>query len=69
MTKGTVYLVTGEPSDPERRVIARNQAQAIRHVASRFQARAMTALEVARAAAAGQSIEDATAKPQAEIEA
>lgn len=62
-----VYEVIDTSGGPARYVAARNQPGAVRHVAQRFKARAMTALEVARAAAAGQSIEDATAKPQAEL--
>ena len=62
------YLVLDTETKAEQRVVASSQAAAIRFVVGdRFKARPMTSMETARAALAGQTIADATAKPQADL--
>lgn len=68
MSTARPYRVKDTETGAERRVIAHTQAQAIRHVVgSRFTATPMTSMETARAALDRMPIEDATAKPQAEL--
>lgn len=67
MSEPIVYEITEAGSDAMRYVAARNQAGAIRHVARRFKARALSGSEVYRLHRAQVEIEDATAKQQADL--
>jgi len=58
------YLVVDTETQTERVVVAATRAQAIYHVAKRFNARPMSAIEIARLPA-GTKIEEASAVQQA----